>query len=158
MWTALFLSGCVQVFVHPRWSTSTVSHIGGVDESAQHTFFTSSKRQFVQSVADRCLWRVFFVEIGPDNMERHRVLLQVADLHRFVIVHLDETSYFIHHLQSALLLKTVNEHLQEAITPHLLVRQKLEGSHEILASTLFRMLPTVLAAARRAPPSTLFLL
>ena len=61
-------------------------------------------------------------------MERLRVLLQVADLHGFVVVqHHEYSSQVINNLLSDLLLKNLTEHLHKAVT-QLLVRQQFEST------------------------------
>ena len=54
----------IPIFVHGRLP-STVRHFGGVDERAQHPFFTFTKRQFIYSFSDR-IREILFVEPGPD--------------------------------------------------------------------------------------------
>ena len=79
----------------------------------------------------------FLLKSGPTTLIP-TILLQVADLHRIVVVHLDEPPQLIHSLRSTLILKTLDEHTAEAVSPRLLVRQKLESAHKILARTLRR--------------------
>ena len=72
---------------------------------------------------------LLLLKTRSNHMERHRVLLHVADLHHLVVIHLDGSSKFIHRMQSALLLKTLNEHLHTAAALRLLVRHKLESAN-----------------------------
>lgn len=73
-------------------------HTGGVDEAAQHTFFTPSKCTFVHSFAYCCVWKHFSVETGPDHFDRFRVPLQIGGLLCLVIVHLNEPPQLNHNL------------------------------------------------------------
>ena len=84
------LTKCVPVFVHNRWSPSAVFHSGSVDEGAQHSRRSRSKSELVHpSLDDRILVNLC-VELVLDHLDCLRVLLQVDDLCRFVVVHLDE--------------------------------------------------------------------
>ena len=47
------------VLVHQRWIPSVVSHVCGIDEGAQPSFLTSSKRQFFRPFTNRGLWQIF---------------------------------------------------------------------------------------------------
>ena len=79
------------------------------------------------------------VECGPDRFDRFRVLLQFADPHDLVVVHLDGPPWFIRYLRSALLLKFPSTGTYTRLYPaRLLVRQKLESAYGILARTLWR--------------------
>ena len=56
---------------------STVFHLGGVDEGALSTFFSSSQRWFVRFFTSRCSWKVRGT-FGLHHRTRFQVLHQVA--------------------------------------------------------------------------------
>ena len=95
--------------VDERWPSSTVLHISRVDDRALHTFLTFTKRQLIYLFSDDHIQKHFFFELGPDHLDRLRVLLHVADLHRLVIDHLDEPPRYIRDFQPAETLQTFED-------------------------------------------------
>ena len=68
-----------------------------------------SKRQFAHSFSDGRIREYLLVELGLGHLDRLRALLQIANLHRLVVVDLDEPCKFIRDLQPALLLRTFQD-------------------------------------------------
>ena len=62
------------------------------------TFFTTSKRQFCRPFADCCFCATSRLRFN--HAERHRARLQVADVHRLMLVHLHQPPYFILDVQT----------------------------------------------------------
>ena len=128
------------VLAHEQSPPSTVTHIGGVDERAQRSFFTVMKRQFIYTII--AVGTIFFVGLWLGHIDRLRVVLQVADLYRLVAVQLDEPPSLIRDYHPGLLLQT----LEDCVSARLLVRQQLESRH----TRDFRTNPV----AERAPETT----
>ena len=59
------LADSVPIFVHQRWSPSAGPHIRGIDERAQRTFFTFSKRQLAHPFPNGRVLVDLPVEPGP---------------------------------------------------------------------------------------------
>ena len=147
------------------------------DDGAKSTFFTSLKRQLIRFFKHCSFWAIF-AKRGLDCRERNRVLLQVADLHRLVVVHLDEPPPLTNHLSSALFLETLQTstsaqdcHLATADLPSALSAHTKFLAHTIRRGVGPRHLRLggiravlckqdaviVLAAERRAPRAALLL-
>ena len=69
---------------------------------------TFSKGQLVRSFPDGCALIDLLVELGLDHLDDLRVL-QVADLHRLMIVHFCEPPWLIRYFQPALFLQTLED-------------------------------------------------
>ena len=75
---------------------AVVHHVGGIDEGAQRTSFTSSKGQSAHPFADSRIWKTFFVEVGSDHSDRLRFFSKSPQLiHNFRIALLLESPHEI---------------------------------------------------------------
>ena len=174
------LTICVPILVHKRWLPSTGPHICGVD-GAQRTCLSFPKRQLVHPLPDDRVLENLLVELGPDHLDRLRVLLQVADLHRLTAVHFDEPPQIIRDVQPALLLQNLRRSSPPScprpLTSWPAIRERTRDScidpvvprgpetpsprwdpHCPVQPRLCSVHPVVLAAACRTPPIALLLL
>ena len=97
-----------------------VSHRGDRSvQGAQHS------RPFATSIRPLAL-----LNFGPDHLHRLRVLLQVYDLDRLVVSHLNEPPWLVRDFQPALPLQTLEDRVHQVGPARLQVGQLFESTHE----------------------------
>ena len=127
------LGNCALLFVHKQWSVSIAQHIGGVDESAQQSRLSRSKRQFIRAFSDDRIW------VNRLVVDRFRAPLQLANLHHLAVVQL-EASPCIRNFESAVLLLD----RVPALSP---IGQQFESTQKKIIARTLRGPPSVLAGA-----------
>ena len=116
--------------------SSHSSSTSGVDEGAQRSCLSRSQRQFANTFSDDRVPEYLLVELGPGFLDRLRVVLRVADLHRLVDVHLDEPPWLFRDFPPALLLQNFEDRVQDVFAS-LQIGEQFECIQEILALTLW---------------------
>ena len=88
-----------------------------VDESALHAFCFSPQCQLIRSFAPSASGKSTVNFSQPHGAPPSSSSNRRSSQARGFVVHIDESSQFVHHLQFPFLLKTVSEHLHRAVTP-----------------------------------------
>ena len=110
-----------------RCSPSNVSHVRGIDESAQSTIFTSSR---TSAPGQSRLNLRSTVRSTTESFSKSPIFTASW-------LSTDEPPQLIHHLQSASFLETLS-HFHTTVTSHLLVRHELECVDESVAYSMWR--------------------
>ena len=111
------LTMCVPVLLH-QWRPLSAGKERNVPSSSALSVSSSTPSRTA------AFWHISVAELGLDHFDRLRFLVQIANLHRHVVVHLDKPRSFNREFEPWLVLQTFEDRVHQVVS----VRFNLDSS------------------------------